>query len=281
MVKIGVGIITCNRPDYLSNLITTLPLNKIDELVVVNDGKDIEKPAVLGNKKWTYLLNEKNLGVGKSKNKAMKQLYKNGCDYIFIIEDDMLIKDETIFERYIKAYEKSGIHHFNYGPGSPFNRKQKIKDFDLHNRHLLDQHSDPNPKLIIDYGNDVKIALYEHTVAMFSFFTRKVLEKVGYIDEAYYNAWEHVDHTYCIIKAGFHPPFWWFADIADSEKYLTEAPGAIDNSSIANKSDQWLKNVTTGREIYLKKHGHYPNQPPYVTKEQVLESLKTIKKNKK
>ena len=74
---------------------------------------------------------------------------------------------------------------------------------------------------------------------MFSFFTREVLEKVGYIDEQFYNAWEHVDHTYRIALAGYHPPFWWFADIADSEKYLEEAPGAIDNSSIADKKEQW------------------------------------------
>jgi GT2 family glycosyltransferase len=275
MAKIGVGIITCNRNEFLEGLLASLPKHVIDELVIVNDGKAENQIKVPG----TWLQNEVNLGVGKSKNKAMKHLYEKGCDYIFIIEDDMIIKEESVFQKYINACKESGIQHFNYGPGSPFNRKQHIKDFDLHNRHLLDQHTDPNPKLIIEYNNNVKIALYEHTVAMFSFFTRKVLEEVGFIDEAYYNAWEHVDHTYCIIKAGYHPPFWWFADIADSEKYLTEAPGAIDNSSIANKSDQWLKNVTKGREIYLKKHGHYPNMPPTKTKEQVLQSLKDIKKN--
>ena len=275
MAKIGVGIITCNRNDFLKGLLASLPNEVIDELVVVNDGKAENQIEVPG--KW--LQNEVNLGVGKSKNKAMKHLYDAGCDYIFIIEDDMIIKDKTVFDRYIKASKASGIQHFNYGPGSPFNRKQQIKDYDLHNRHLLDQHTEPTPKLIIEYDNDVKIALFEHTVAMFSFFTRKVIETVGYIDEAYYNAWEHVDHTYCIIKAGYHPPFWWFADIANSEQYLTEAPGAIDNSSIANKSDQWLKNVTKGREVYLKKHGHYPNMPPSNSKEQVIQSLKDIKKN--
>lgn len=275
MTKIGVGIITCNRPEYLSNLLRTIPITKIDTLVVVNDGDVKNKRDLLYPGVW--LQNEENLGVGKSKNKAMQYLYDKGCDYIFIIEDDMIIKDENVFDRYIQAYKKSGIHHFNYGPGSPFNRKQNI-EFDLHNRHLLDQHSEPNPKLIVDYGDDVKVALYEHTVAMFSFFTREVLEKVGYIDDAFYNAWEHVDHTYRIIKAGYHPPFWWFADIADSVNYLTEAPGAIDNSSIANKSDQWAKNVYGGREVYLKKHGHYPNQPPYNTKQDVLNVLKKLSK---
>lgn len=274
MAKIGVGCITCNRPEYLNNLLNTIPITKVSNLVVVNDGDEKNKHNLRYPGVW--LQNERNLGVGKSKNRAMKHLYDKGCDYIFIIEDDMLIKDADVFDKYIEAYKKSGIHHFNYGPGSPFNRKQNI-EFDLHNRHLLDQHSEPNPRIMIDYGNEVKIALYEHTVAMFSFFTREVLDKVGYIDEDYYNAWEHVDHTYRIIKAGYHPPFWWFADIADSTNFLTEAPGAIDNSSIANKTEQWKKNVYEGREIYKHKHGHYPNMPLIADKQQVVEILKKLK----
>jgi len=277
MAKIGVGIITCNRLNYLRNLLKTIPKYKINELVVVNDGLPINDYVEKEFEFGTWIDNPVNLGVGKSKNKAIKHLMSLECDYIFIIEDDMLIKDPTVFDRYIEAYKKSGIHHFNYGPGSPFNRRQTIQDFDLHNRHLLDQHSEPNPKLVIEYSKDIKIALYEHTVAMFSFFTKEVLDKVGYIDEEFYNAWEHVDHTYRIIKAGYHPPFWWFADIADSDKFLTEAPGAIDNSSIASKSEQWSKNVYGGREIYKRKHGHYPNNPPLVLKEEVITVLKNLK----
>ena len=276
MAKIGVGIITCNRLDYFKQLYASIPIDKIDEIVIINDGTPVE----IKIEKGVWLDNPVNIGVGKSKNKALKHLMDKGCDYLFLIEDDMIILDSSVFDKYIQAHLKSGIHHFNYGPGSPFNRKQKI-EFDLHNRHLLDQHSAPNPKMIIEYDRETKVALYEHTVAMFSFYTRETIEKVGYIDEAYYNAWEHVDHTYCIIKAGYHPPFWWFADIANSEKYLTEAPGAIDNSSIANKSEQWQKNVYGGREVYLKKHGHYPNQPPYVSKDEVIKSIKKIKNEKR
>lgn len=283
--KIGVGIITCNRPAYLQGLINSLnnSMSQFSELVIVNDGDPLSKDVASLGKGYdfthcTWIQNDKNLGVGKTKNKALKYLYDNGCDYIFLFEDDMIVLDDTVFTQYIEASKISGIQHFNYGPGSPFNRKQKIQNFDLHNRHLLNQHSEPNPKLIVDYKTK-KIALYEHTVAMFSFFTREVLERVGFIDEQYYNAWEHVDHTYCIIKAGYHPPFWWFADLANSHELLTEAPGAIDNSSIANKTEQWNKNVYDGRELYLKKHGHYPNQPPYCSKEQVIQSLKQIKTN--
>lgn len=280
MSKIGIGIITCNRRGFLESLLESIVSCKdvIDELVIVNDGDELSDLSTTLSP--TLLQNKENVGVGKSKNRAMQHLLDKKCDYIFIIEDDMIVLDPSVFDKYIQAYKKSGIHHFNYGPGSPFNRKQTIQNFDLHNRHLLDQQSEPKPRLVIDYGDDVKVSLFEHTVAMFSFFTREVLEEVGLYDEAYYNAWEHVDHTYMIIKAGYHPPFWWFADIYDSHKYLTEAPGAIDGSSIANDDEQWKKNVYGGREIYKNKHGHYPNQPPLSDKHQTCEVLKQLKPTK-
>ena len=274
--KIGIGIITCERPEYLNNLLDSIDRRSsgVDEIVVIDDG---DKKTIYAHPKVDLIKHtDGRIGVGKGKNMAIQALFEKGCDYIFLIEDDMIVLDSSVFRQYIEASKISGIQHFNYGPGSPFNRKQTIRDFDLHNRHLLSQDTEPNPKMILDYKT-CKIALYEHTVAMFSFFTREVIENVGYIDEQFYNAWEHVDHTYCIIKAGYHPPFWWFADLANSHELLTEAPGAIDNSSIANKSEQWEKNVYGGRELYLKKHGHYPNQPPYMSKEQVIDFIKQLK----
>ncbi|NBP04214.1 MAG: glycosyltransferase, partial [Proteobacteria bacterium] len=93
--KIGVGIITCNRPDYLRNLLNSLvPCHDIiNELVVVNDGTPVTDFDL---SKDVWIDNPQNLGVGKSKNKAMQHLLDKGCDYIFIIEDDMLILDPTV-----------------------------------------------------------------------------------------------------------------------------------------------------------------------------------------
>jgi len=280
MEKIGVGIITCNRESFFEQCFKSLPHDKINCVVVINDGRSLSKYTRDGIKLHdTYLIeNETNVGVGKSKNRALQFLLDKGCDHIFLIEDDMIIKSRDAFDLYIKAAKETGILHFNYGPGSPFNRKQDPNiRIDLDTRHLLKQDSEPNPRLVVEYKNNVKIALYEHTVAMFSYFHRKVLEQVGLHDDQFYNAWEHVDLTYRIAKAGFHPPFWWFADLANSHELLTEAPGAIDQSSIANKKEEWIKNVYGGREKYLTKHGHYPNQPPLYSEVQVIDILKTIK----
>jgi GT2 family glycosyltransferase len=279
MEKIGVGIVTCDRIDYLDKCLKSLPeINS--PVVIINDGKTDISGKIKQYKNNSFLIqHETNKGVGISKNDALQYLLDQGAKHLFMLEDDIILLREDVFDKYIEAAKVSGIKHFNYGPGSPFNRKQNSNIFwDLHNRHLCDQHSEPNPKKIIDYGNDVKVSLFEHTVAMFSYFDREVLEKVGLHDEQFFNAWEHVDLTYRIIKAGYHPPFWWFADIFDSHKFLTEAPGAIDNSSIAGKKEQWEKNVYGGREKYKVKHGHYPNMPPYYNENQVIEVLKKLKK---
>jgi GT2 family glycosyltransferase len=275
--KIGVGIITCDRPDYLKGLLDSLSSTNIDCLYIINDGRPLKEHKFNIELNKNICLHEQTpqrQGVAKAKNRAIRYLINNNCDYIFLIEDDIHIKNKTIFEKYIEASKTTGIQHFNYGPGTPFNRKQNVH-FDLHNRHTLEQESEPDPRLIIDYG-EVKIALYTHVAGMLSFFTKQVIEKVGYFDERFYNAWEHVDHTYRIIKAGYHPPFWWFADIENSHKYIGEAKEAINNSAIAKQSQEWIENVHKGRELYLQKHGHYPNQPPLSTKEEVILKLKKI-----
>jgi GT2 family glycosyltransferase len=274
-MKIGVGIITCNRPEFFRECFNSLSKEKVDEIVVVNDGKPLPFDLAFGHE----IENKTNLGVGKSKNKAMQYLLDKGCDYIFIIEDDVIIGDNNIFKKYIDACKYTGIQHFNFGPGTPFNRLQQVGNYDLHNRHLLENESPPNPRVVIDYGNDVKLSFYQHVAGVFSFYSKQILEKVGVMDEDFHNAWEHVDHTYKIIKEKAHPPFWWFADIVNSEKMIKMQPKAIENSETAKNQDEWFENIRKGREIYKSKHGIYPNEAPDTTKELFLKTLKEIKNN--
>lgn len=273
--KIGLAIVTYKRQDYFERTLASLPKTSLDNIVVINDGPAYPVEAYQG---VNVIQHEVNQGVAAAKNNGIKYLLDNGCDHIFTLEDDMNILDSTCFQQYVAASKKTGIQHFNYGPGSPFNRKQTMQNFDLQNRQKLNQDSEPNPKLVIDYGDDIKIALYEHTVAMFSYFTKQVIDKVGLIDTQFVNAWEHVDHTYQIIKAGFHPPFWWFADLANSDELMKPQDGAIDNSSIADKGNKWIENVQKGAELYRVKNGHVPVHSPKSSEAQVIEILKQIKR---
>ena len=212
--KIGVGIITKDRPHFLKRLLDSINECNWVNLVIINDGDPFECPG------YNYYIhtNENNLGVAASKNKAMKHLLDMGCDHIFLIEDDMLIKDPNIFQAYINASKKSGIQHLMFGYHGPAN-KNGIS------------HGKPCPRLVVDYV-DFSLAFNQHAVGAFCYYSRKCLEDVGLIDEKFRNAFDHVSHSYELALKGYSTPYWWWADLADSMDYIEQQACSEENSSI-------------------------------------------------
>jgi len=258
--KIGVGITTCNRPEYFNQCFKSIDLEKIDHLVIVNDGKPFDFTSE--NEKVIFIQNEENIGVGRSKNKIFKRLLTLKCDHIFTMEDDCIITDNSVFNEYIRISKATGIKHFNFGPGSPWNRKQNDPSIigDLSKRHLATQDGEPFPKMTVTYKqDDISISLYEHIVAMFCYFDAKALEDVGLMDERFYNAWEHVEHTLRFIKKGYYSPFWWFADITGSEKYIKEAKNEKANTSLSKSEEQFAKQTIDGLQIFYELHQTVPS----------------------
>lgn len=256
--KIGVGVITCDRPNYLKKLVRSLDDISIDELVVINDGEkqiDSDKIKVHNNKPSKQ-------GVGKAKNQALTLL--KDCDYIFLIEDDILIKDKTVFEKYIKASKLSGIQHFNFA---------------FHGVDNYLPNGQPAIRLKLDYSPEISICLYPNVYGAFSMYTKKCIEEVGLMDEFYYNAMEHVDHTAAVIKAGMHTPFRWFADIADSNKYIEEIDRGHSGSEI-RKDQKWIDNFHKAADHFVQKFGFDVRNPYAATasKEEVINIVKQIKK---
>ena len=257
--KIGVGIITYNRPDGLKKLLNSISSCNHIDLVIINDGEYIDN---LQGYNLNLINNDTNLGVGQCKNKALRYLYESKCEHLFLIEDDIFVKNPIVFEKYIEASKISGIQHFNYSQHGVMNKSWPD--------------GKANPILVIDYGS-IKIPLYMATVGAFSYYSRTCIEKVGYMDERYYNACEHVDHTYEIIKKGMHPPFWYNADIENSWEYLGDEPWSIQQSKISSKNDHG-QIVSKADEIFFMKHGCVPRSVPFSTEDEVIQSIKKIKK---
>jgi len=265
--KIGIGIVTCNRPNFFVKCLRSMPGNYI--IAVVNDGSDFNKTdlnKLLTEKKFTYTHNTVNQGVGKSKNLLFKTLLDAGCDHIFIVEDDIIVKDHNVFEKYIEARIITGIQHFNFGYHGPTN-KAGISG------------GKPVPRHVIDYGS-IKIALNQHSVGAFCYYTREVLEKVGLIDEDFHNAFEHVEHDYRIAKAGYCTPYWNWPDLANSMDYLDEIECSEKSSAIRPRKD-WQENIQKGAKLFLDKHGVLPawqNAVPDTTIDNIKIILKEIYK---
>jgi len=274
--KIGVGIITCNRPEMLKKCCLSLKDNAtIDEIIIIDDGTERVSPnwflenRIFHTENGELEINNRvshnytNLGVGESKNKALNHLLDTRCDHIFLIEDDIFIKDPTVFLKYIEASLVSGIQHFNFSQHGLMNK-------------TFDGRKTPNPRLIVDYGG-VKIPLYPHCVGAFSYYSKYCLDFVGLLDERYVNACEHVDHTYQIIKKEMHPPFWYFADIENSWEYLGDEEWSLANSTISSKPNH-QQMMRDADKIFVETHGHLPVETPQVGEEDVIKTLKEIKK---
>lgn len=262
-MKIGLAIVTYNRPHYFLKCIEAVGLNRrdLDYVVVVNDGTPytgVKAPEWVNE----YIQHGTNKSVGVAKNSGMRALMQAGCEHIFIMEDDMILKSPDIFKKYIETAKSSGIFHLNYALHGPANVKQGSLE--------------PNPRQVVEYDDGTKVPLYPHCVGAFSYFHRGVIMNVGYHDERFKNAWEHVEYAARVIAKGLHPPFWWFADIDKSSDYITEIPGSIGQGSSINHTPEWTSNMRRGALWFKEKHGYIPVQMPDTPPEQVGEIINRI-----
>jgi len=261
--KIGVGIITCDREDYYiktsESLSKALQVYTNYETVTVNDGlKKLKyEPINLIHTKGRE-------GVGKAKNAALKLLIEKDCDYIFLLEDDVKITNSFVFQKYIEASKISGIQHFNFA---------------FHGNDNYLPNGAPAERLRVEYSEDIAVCFYPNVYGAFSFYTKECLEAVGLMDEEYYNAMEHVDHTFFISQAGMTSPFRWFADIADSNKYIEELDKNHSGSEI-RRDGKWIANFQKAVARFAEKSKINVTGPTDVfwTKEQTIDIIKQIKK---
>lgn len=232
--KIGIGVITYNRPEYYKQVLKSLEsIDNQIRLVIVNDGINSYANESDGD---FVIKNNKQLGVAVSKNLALKILIeKFKCEHLFLIEDDILIKNQQVFDEYIKAANSTGIHHLCY---------EKIAG----NKDTL--------KYVLEQPDGVKVGFYFNPQGAFMYINANLIKRLGYFDESYMNAFEHVDFSYNLTKNKVAPSFWYFPDLLNSHEYITDIEGSSDNSSISNK-ENYKENVAKSGSHFVEKWGHF------------------------
>lgn len=238
-MRIGLVIVTYQRFDRFKECFENVMKYKrdLDEIVIVEDGSKVDKEKY--DNYFSQLLfndvivmrNKKNKGVAVTKNIGLKYFYDKGYDYIFTIEDDINILSADVFKKYIEVSEKTGYQYINFALHGPANINKGSKF------HVA--------------GIDVMI--YPHIVGAFSLHTKKLIDELGFYDEKFYNAWEHVDYAYQAAEKDLTSPFWMFVDIMDADKYLAEQKFSIEDSSIRTRVD-WAANVARGAQYFQDKN---------------------------
>lgn len=239
--KIGLGTVCYKRPEYLKQTAASVKehlTGVIDSWWIYNDGSPKgsydEVYKTLGIHTGVHHAKE-NKGVAAAKNWLLETLLKEGCDWIFIQEEDILVTDPQAITGYIKAAKASGLHHLMFAHHGPANVGFK-------------------PVL----GKEGKTAFYYSYVGAWSLYTRRSLKDVGLMDENFHNAWEHVEHTFRLAK-GRYTTWPLAADAKNSAKWLKEIPGSIETSFMRNDA-KWAENLIRGLLYWKDKDPQFPLQ---------------------
>lgn len=240
MTRVGVGIVTYERFDRFKECFDNLLKHSehVDEVLIVDDGSTEDRKLyddffdTLLLPKFKVIVHKKNSGVGVAKNSVLKYFYDKGFEYIFTLENDINVLDSEVFNKYIECSIKTGFQYINFALHGPLNVGQR-------DRRVI---------------NDYEVDIYPQLTGALSLHTRKLIDKIGFYDEEYHNAYEHVDYYYMAAKKKLTAPFWMFIDIKDSDKYLAEQYGSIYDSTIRSNTS-WIKATEIGLERFNAKHG--------------------------
>lgn len=254
---VGVGLLTCNRAQQFQKLYSQVSQCLDVGRIVVVKNKDFDYGGMLGqfDSRTKYIHEPADLGIGHCKNLALAQLLEQGCQHIFLIEDDITVKNQEVFKEYIQTAKAFKLDHLIFGSvytPPTWNLDPVIATFE---------------------NGEKKLDLYQNLHGGFVYFTRKCLAVAGLFDEKnYINAVEHIDHTYRIIQMGMYTPFWRFADIHDSGRFLQdEQPG--NPSTINNKSELQKQRTNDAFAHFASVYGRRISQIPRVSLKEVADFL--------
>lgn len=259
-----LGIITCNREDMLRKLVDSIDPDCLAKRIIVNNGAPL-KGIYDG---YEIIQSKRNpTPVGSGKNMAIRELLKfNPNSMVFLLEEDIEIMDNNVWEHYIDAMLDSGI----IGQLSwPFHGALSSGNINPDGT-LRIKASAKYTKSTIDF--------YEQSYAAFTLFHGSVFSKVGYMDENFVNAGEHLDHYQRIAngKNGLRGvPFWWFPSVSGDHEWIKDQKQNFENSAIRSQPD-FMTNFGKAWQYFRQKHGKVPTELPRCSQAELMKKLEEI-----
>lgn len=246
--NIFIGIVTHRREEFLIKLLESLK-DFTGELVVYKDGNQYPYYNVPCG--TNLIESATNNGVGFAKNEIIKLFKKSDKEHLFIIEDDVLIKDLSVFQYFIDFSETTGVKHTNWNNCTATIDTKRFE---------------------VQYDKDdyMTAVINRDCSGSFQYFHNDIIDRF-YIDLKYRNAWEHIDVELQLCMKGLIPPFWAFITPKHCKDYLEMQDGG--NSSTITKEENYQNELLEGLEYFNKKWGFSVMQIPRVSDEMVTQYL--------
>ena len=183
-------------------------------------------------------IDQTGVGMATAKNRAIKLLYDEGCNYIILMDDDTKILRPDFGKFLVKVHKETNLHHLTYpgvGAKTTISKKYLTTIINQSNK-----------------GSGVML-----------FITRKVVEKVGFLNVNYPNIWghAHIGWSIRILKAGLMPGYknWRLSPEGIRDYFYSEdvdGCSEVQNFTKAQKDEAMRENIKefnrekTGRLFY-------------------------------
>lgn len=260
----SLALITCNREDFLHKALETVDRDVIDKIYIINAGEQFkQKPEDVK----TIQCQRNPTVVGIAKNIALHEMRNAGYDFLFLMEDDVLIKDNTVFQKYVETAMDSGLWagQLSYGTHGGIGGGNVADD------------GTPLKRATVQYSQH-SVDLYKNSLHAFVLYHANTIPHIGYFGENYVNAAEHLDQYYVAYRKKLGCNYWYFPDIQDSFEYLEDIDSNHERSVIRHTPD-FIKNFSESWNIFREKFDAYPHEITDSSLEEVYERLQFLETN--
>lgn len=247
--EIGIGIIDIYSSADLLNCFNSIPeeFKNKKNLLIVSDTKnrsEIDYPVI-----------KLSTGVQMAslRNWLLGQFRIHGIKHIFLINSNQTIKNSNIFEDVIKKAETFGTW-FITGP-------EKIA------------------VTLEDDDNKNSITLSTSLNSDFIYIYTGIINNIGYFDEKYFNTkdLDVVDYILKMREKKIYPPNHYYPMISEG---IDSSNSKIEkNNYIEDLNDDKSIQMSYGYFFFKNKYIPKQNEPPAVSKEDLITAMEEIQKN--
>lgn len=246
---IYVIIVTYNGMQWIDKCLGSLiKQSTISKIIVVDNGS---KDGTIDHIRKNYptamlIINNKNHGFGYSNNQALQLSMQDGIEYVFLLNQDAWIEDETI-DQLVNVHKNNP----QYGILSPIHLRGDGQALDMKFATFVAQSE--NYKLISDMylhrNNMDEIYKVGFVNAAAWLITRECFEYVGGFAPIYHHYGEDMDYANRVIYHGFKIGICPSAIIHHDRKNIIDLPDI-------NRPEQYLKTKKIWHLIYLTDINH-------------------------
>ena len=220
--RFGVAITTFGRPKELQQCIESV-LNNTPPGTPVVVVDDHGSPAATVPDGVTLVRNETNGGIAVSKNRSLAELKKTGVEHYFLMDDDTLILDASVWEKYMASPEPHLMAIYDKPAGTTKRQVEVLYEDDGH-------------------------VYYHATRGYFLYVEARVVDEVGGMDPEFGQwGWEHMSWSDRIHSAGFTSAR--YMDIKGSSALVK----SLDQSGkIVSKATEEARRFSSGPGLELR-----------------------------